>query len=123
MRVIDLIHGTQGSLFGSKRSLPVHDRRLKGATQSPAGGIVDGTDNSADRQPPVRYYFDSFCVDPINRQLMRDGQPIPLTPLSLNALLFLIANSGRLVPRGELLATIWPDTSVEDPNLAVMILS
>ena len=120
MRVIDLIHGTQGSLFGSK-SLPVHDRRLKGATQSPDSGIVDGTDNSADRQPPVRYYFDSFCVDPINRQLMRDGQPIPLTPLSLNALLFLIANSGRLVPKGELLATIWPDTSVDDPNLAVMI--
>ena len=122
MRVLDLIHGTQGSLFGPRGS---------STAQSPVSGFGDGesvratspqlADKPPDRRLPVRYYFDSYCVDPVNRQLTKDGQPIPLTPLTFNALLFLVVNSGRLVPKGELLATIWPDTSVDAPNLAVMI--
>jgi DNA-binding winged helix-turn-helix (wHTH) protein/tetratricopeptide (TPR) repeat protein len=67
------------------------------------------------------YDFDSFRVDPLNRRLVKDGHPVPLTPLAFHTLLFLIENKDRLVSRTELLTAIWPDTFVDDPNLAVMI--
>ncbi len=67
------------------------------------------------------YEFDSFRVDPSDRSLTREGQPIPLTPMAFNTLLFFIENRERLVTKAELLTAIWPDTSVDDPNLAVMI--
>src|SRR6202021_2671612 len=67
------------------------------------------------------YEFDSFRVDPSDRSLTKEGHPIPLTPMAFNTLLFFIENSERLVTKAELLTAIWPDTSVDDPNLAVMI--
>src|SRR5579871_4841776 len=122
MRVLDLIHGTQGALFGPRgSSIAQSPVSGFGAGKSVRASSPQSADNSPDPRLPVQYYFDSFCVDPLNRQLTRDGHPIPLTPLSFTALLFLVANSGRLVLKGELLAAIWPDTSVDAPNLAVMI--
>jgi DNA-binding winged helix-turn-helix (wHTH) protein/Flp pilus assembly protein TadD len=67
------------------------------------------------------YEFDAVRVDCTNRECVRDGEPVPLTPLVFDALLFFIKNQGRLVYKSELLAGIWPDTSVGEPNLAVMI--
>jgi DNA-binding winged helix-turn-helix (wHTH) protein/tetratricopeptide (TPR) repeat protein len=74
-----------------------------------------------DTRTVTSYEFDAFRVDPLDRRLTRDGQAVPLTPLAFNALLFLIENDGRLVTKAQLLRAIWPDTSVDDPNLAVMI--
>ncbi len=69
----------------------------------------------------VFYEFDCFHVDPVDRRLTREQVVIPVAPLTFNTLLFFTENPNRLVTRAELLRAIWPDTSVGDPNLAVMI--
>jgi DNA-binding winged helix-turn-helix (wHTH) protein/tetratricopeptide (TPR) repeat protein len=67
------------------------------------------------------YEFDLFRIDPRNRTLTRNEQPIPLAPLAFNALLFFVENRGKLLTKNELMTAIWPDTVVDDTNLAVLI--
>jgi DNA-binding winged helix-turn-helix (wHTH) protein/predicted Zn-dependent protease len=62
--------------------------------------------------------FGPFRLDPAARLLLRDGAPVPLLPKSFDALLVLVRNSGRLLDKDFLLAEIWPDTHVEENNLA-----
>ena len=71
-------------------------------------------------QPADRVYrFGPFQLDPAERALLRDGVPVPLLlPKSFDALLVLVRNSGRLLDKDFLLAEIWPDTHVEENNLA-----
>ena len=64
------------------------------------------------------YEFGPFRLDPAERRLMRDGQPVPLTPKAFDALLVFVENNNRLLNKDELLATIWPDSFVEESNLA-----
>ena len=67
------------------------------------------------------YEFGPFRVDPQNRLLSKRGKPLQITPLALTALIFLVENSGRLVPKRELVSAVWPDTLAGDPNLASVI--
>jgi TolB-like protein/DNA-binding winged helix-turn-helix (wHTH) protein/Flp pilus assembly protein TadD len=50
--------------------------------------------------------------------LVRDGEPIQLSPKALKTLLVLIENRERVVKKDELLKSIWPDAHVEESNLA-----
>ncbi len=63
------------------------------------------------------YEFGPFHLDPENRLLLRDGQPICLTPKAFDALLLLLERSGRLVSKDDLMKALWPDTFVEESNL------
>jgi DNA-binding winged helix-turn-helix (wHTH) protein len=67
--------------------------------------------------------FDSYRVDPVRRTLSRNGIPIPLTPKAFDTLLTLILNRGRIIPKDELLKSIWPDTFVEEATLAQNIFT
>src|SRR5882762_3104037 len=67
------------------------------------------------------YEFGPFSLDAIERVLRRDENPLNLTPKSFDTLLFLVRNQGRMLTKEELLQEIWPDTFVEDVNLAVNI--
>src|SRR5688572_4217254 len=67
--------------------------------------------------------FDSYRVDAVKRTLSRDGIPIPLTPKAFDTLLTLILNRGRIIPKDELLKSIWPDTFVEEATLAQNIFT
>lgn len=49
---------------------------------------------------------------------MRDCVPVPLTPKVFDTLLVLMANSGHLVEKDELMQRLWPDTFVEEATLA-----
>jgi len=69
------------------------------------------------------YYFGSFCLDPAERQLLRNGEPIRLTPKAFDVLLALIQNQGCLVTKERLLEEVWPDVFVEEANLSVNIAS
>ena len=40
------------------------------------------------------YAFESFRLDPQERLLLRNGQPVPLPPRVFNTLLLLVQNSG-----------------------------
>jgi TolB-like protein len=64
------------------------------------------------------YEFGRFRVDPARRLLLRDGQPVSLQPKAFDTLLVLIRNTDRVVPKDDLLKTVWPDAFVEESNLA-----
>jgi DNA-binding winged helix-turn-helix (wHTH) protein/Tol biopolymer transport system component len=63
------------------------------------------------------YEFGSFRIDTANRQLMRDGEVVPLKAKAVDTLLFLIDNRGDVVEKDELMKTLWPDSFVEESNL------
>jgi DNA-binding winged helix-turn-helix (wHTH) protein/TolB-like protein len=70
-------------------------------------------------QPKLIYEFGPFRLIPTERQLLRDDQPVPLTPKTFDLLVVLVENSGHLTEKDELLKRIWPDSFVEEANLSV----
>ena len=72
-------------------------------------------------QPKHFYEFGPFRLDPAKQRLLRDGEPVPLTPKALATLLVLIKNRGRVVEKDYLMEAVWPDTFVEEGVLSVNI--
>src|SRR5713101_4799996 len=64
------------------------------------------------------YEFGPFRLDPAERLLLRDNQTIPLAPKAFDTLLMLVEHSGHLLTKDELLKRLWPETFVEEANLA-----
>ena len=67
------------------------------------------------------YQFGSFSLDPEEHVVSRNGMALPLTPKAFRTLLCFVRNPGRLITKDELLKEIWPNTFVEEVNLAVNI--
>jgi DNA-binding winged helix-turn-helix (wHTH) protein len=67
------------------------------------------------------YEFGPFRLDPEKHRLFRYGEPVPLSPKDVEALLVLVRHPGRLLEREELMQAVWADTFVEDANLTVAI--
>src|SRR5215472_1719733 len=63
------------------------------------------------------YEFGPFRLDATDRQLLREGVPLSLTPKALDTLLVLVRNSGRTLEKDELMKAVWHDTIVEENNL------
>jgi serine/threonine protein kinase/DNA-binding winged helix-turn-helix (wHTH) protein/class 3 adenylate cyclase len=70
------------------------------------------------KQTRILYEFDAFRLDPEERLLTRDGEPLSLTPKALDTLIVLVENSRHIVTKDELMSRIWPDIYVEETNLA-----
>jgi len=68
---------------------------------------------------PVKHLleFGPFRVDPEQRLLLRDRQPIPLSPKAFDLLLALAQRGGQVVLKDDLMKMLWPDTFVEESNL------
>ena len=64
------------------------------------------------------YAFGPYRLDPANRLLLRDGQALPLTAKVFDLLLYFAENNGRLLKKEEILQSVWPDSFVEEGNLA-----
>src|SRR5581483_6936482 len=64
------------------------------------------------------YEFGPFRLDPGERRLSRDGQPIALRAKIFDTLCVLVEAHGRLVEKDELIHRVWPDAVVEEGNLA-----
>ena len=69
------------------------------------------------------YEFGDFRLDGEERVLYRQGTPVPLTHKSLDLLLVLLESDGRILEREELLAAVWPGTSVDPSNLKKAVSS
>jgi len=65
------------------------------------------------------YEFGPFRLEPAEGRLMKGGVPVHVTPKALELLVALAKRPGRLVTKDELVAEVWPDTFVEEGNLAV----
>lgn len=63
------------------------------------------------------YEFGPFRLDQAGRRLLRGGAPVSLTPKAFETLLVLVEHHGQSLSRSELIARIWPETSVEEHNL------
>ena len=64
------------------------------------------------------YDFGPFRLDASRRLVSRGGQALPLTSKTFDTLLVLVRNHGRVLPKEELMKTLWPDSFVEEVNLA-----
>lgn len=64
------------------------------------------------------YEFGKFRLDTQERVLWCNGQLVPLTPKLLETLIVLVERHGHIVEKQELLARVWPDTFVEEANVA-----
>jgi DNA-binding winged helix-turn-helix (wHTH) protein/TolB-like protein/Tfp pilus assembly protein PilF len=64
------------------------------------------------------YAFGAFRLDPIEKVLFHNGQPVPLTPKAFETLVALVERHGHLVTKEELFHLVWPDAFVEENNLA-----
>jgi len=64
------------------------------------------------------YLFDGFRVDTSERLLFRDNREVPLTPKVFDTLLVLLENSSHVLTKKELMEQVWPDSFVEENNLA-----
>ncbi len=67
--------------------------------------------------------FGPFSIDVEERVLRRDGRPVPLTPKAFDVLAALVEQPGRLISKEELLQKVWPDTFVEESNLAYNVFA
>jgi DNA-binding winged helix-turn-helix (wHTH) protein/Tol biopolymer transport system component len=63
------------------------------------------------------YDFDGFRLDPSQKVLLRDGNPVPLTPKVFDTLEIFVENSGKLLGKDELMEMLWQDRFVEESNL------
>jgi Tol biopolymer transport system component/DNA-binding winged helix-turn-helix (wHTH) protein len=69
-------------------------------------------------QPQHIYEFGPFRLDVSERLLLRDGEVVPLQPKVFDLLLALVERQGRLATKEELMTAVWPDTFVEEANIA-----
>ena len=69
-------------------------------------------------EPRLTYEFDSYRIDVANRLVFRHDKPLPLTPKAVEILVALIAQHGAIMSKSDLMKIVWPDTIVEDGNLA-----
>ena len=69
------------------------------------------------------FKFKNFTLDLEKRVLLRDGEPVPLTPKAFDTLALLVRRSGHVVGKDELLEEIWADAFVEESTIAQNIFT
>ena len=70
------------------------------------------------RQDKRFYLFGVFRIDVTERVLFGEDGAVPLTPKVFDTLLLLVENNNHVLGKQELIERIWPDSFVEDNNLA-----
>jgi DNA-binding winged helix-turn-helix (wHTH) protein len=63
------------------------------------------------------FSFGPFRIVPHARLVERDGLPMPLGSRAFDLLCVLVSRPGKVVSKGELMAKVWPDLTVEESNL------
>jgi TolB-like protein/DNA-binding winged helix-turn-helix (wHTH) protein len=72
-------------------------------------------------QTKTIYEFGSFRLDVRQHLLTHKGEAVPLAPKAFETLLVLVENSGQVLSKEQLMERIWPETFVEEGNLALNI--
>jgi Tol biopolymer transport system component/DNA-binding winged helix-turn-helix (wHTH) protein len=85
--------------------------------------ITVGDTKVEDSSGQGRYAFGPFVVDPLKRRLWREGELVPITSKTFDVLVVLLERRDHTVSKDELLNRVWPDTAVNENNLARQISS
>jgi adenylate cyclase len=84
------------------------------------GGRDDGNPMVLTRNSQ-RLRFDRYILDFERGCLLLDGTEVPLRPKTFAVLCYLVENSGRLVPKDDLFAAVWPNLAITDDALVQSI--
>ncbi|MEO1118626.1 MAG: winged helix-turn-helix domain-containing protein [Pseudomonadota bacterium] len=79
------------------------------------------TDKKGAKRPPElaqSYDLGPWRVEPETGRLQRDGDIVALEPRLMALLDLLVAARGRVIPRGEIEAALWPDVIVGEDTVA-----
>lgn len=66
-----------------------------------------------------KFKFEEFELDVLKRQLLREGEIVPLNPKAFDLLFALVENNGKLLSKDDLFELVWEDQIVEESNLTV----
>jgi DNA-binding winged helix-turn-helix (wHTH) protein/TolB-like protein/Flp pilus assembly protein TadD len=69
------------------------------------------------------YKFGSFRLNVEERRLLREGEPLALTPKAFDTLVMLVKRCGHVVKKEELLKEVWKDACVEEAIVAQNIFA
>ncbi len=64
-----------------------------------------------------QYEASGIVLDPDSRRATADGQPLELTAKEYDLLSYLVANSGRVISRDEILKAVWGGQHATDSNV------
>jgi DNA-binding winged helix-turn-helix (wHTH) protein/tetratricopeptide (TPR) repeat protein len=67
------------------------------------------------------FRFEPYCLRIPERLLERGGKPVPIPEKTFDVLYALVLSSGQLLEREALMRAAWPDTFVEESNIAFQI--
>src|SRR5215472_6392508 len=67
------------------------------------------------------YEFGPFRLDAAKRLLLCEGKSLTLAPKTFDLLHLLVQSRGRVLTKKELMSALWPDSFVEEANLAFQI--
>ncbi|MGH9947713.1 MAG: winged helix-turn-helix domain-containing tetratricopeptide repeat protein [Pyrinomonadaceae bacterium] len=65
--------------------------------------------------------FGEYVLDTDHRQLLRNGEAVPLYSKTIDLLEFMATNHGRVLTKDEILNKVWEGQFVEEANLSVQI--
>lgn len=67
------------------------------------------------------YEFGKFLLDPAERTLFTNGDPVHLPAKEFDTLVMLVEHNGHVISKEEMMSVIWHDAFVEEANLAKQI--
>ena len=67
------------------------------------------------------YEFGPYRLDAAKRLLLYEGKSLTLAPKTFDLLHLLLQSQGRVLTKKELMSALWPDSFVEEANLAFQI--
>src|SRR6185295_15202931 len=70
------------------------------------------------QRAPLFYQFGAFFLDPAKCVLLRGEEIVPISLKAFEMLLLLVQHRGEVLEKDHLLRHLWPDTVVEENNLA-----
>lgn len=71
----------------------------------------------------AKLQFGTVTLIPDERLVLKDGRVVAFTPKAFDLLVVLAENSGRLLTKEQLMQAVWPDTAVEESNLAYHVFA
>ena len=119
---IAAVDGDLMIILGPKRSEEPYsqdDRELLTAVAHAIELAIDQLPRpAADQVESDQYSFGPFVLDRGARLLRRNGESVTIGAKAFDLLVFMVERRGQVISKDELLGGVWPESVVEEANLA-----